>query len=119
MNIKTNYYIYLMEYQTNKNSKIMNLLASSIDETNSEIKHVKICSKKSYAKNKENLIDVMNDLEQKVNPTSFSEGLTQLNIATQTNNSSKITSSMESGYKEFEDRVGRPMTYAEMRSMWG
>jgi hypothetical protein len=119
MNIKLLYYIYLMEYQPNKNSKIMNLLSSSIDETNSEIKNVKICSKKSYAKNNENLIDVMNDLEQKVNPKSFTEGINQLNIAINTNNPSSLTSAMDAGYKEFEDRVGRPMTYAEMRSMWG
>ena len=108
-----------MEYQKNNNSKFMNLLSSATDETNSEIKNVKICSKKSYSKNKENLIDVMNDLEQKVNPKSVSEGITQLNLAINTNNPYSLTSSMDAGYKEFEDRVGRPMTYAEMRSMWG
>ena len=119
MNIKLLYYIHLMEYQNNKNSKIMNLLSSSIDETNSEIKNVKICSKKSYVKNNENLIDVMNDLEKKVNPKSVNEGINQLNIAINTNNPSILTSSMDAGFKEFEDRIGRPMTYAEMRSMWG
>ncbi len=30
-----------------------------------------------------------------------------------------LMSSMSAGAKEFEAKAGRPMTYAEMRSMWG
>ncbi len=30
-----------------------------------------------------------------------------------------IVSALSQGAKEFEQKAGRPMTYAEMRSMWG
>jgi len=30
-----------------------------------------------------------------------------------------IQSSLSAGAKEFEEKAGRPMTYAEMRAMWG
>jgi len=61
----------------------------------------------------ETLEHVMKDLEQKVNPKNMAEGINLLN------NPVKIISSMQSGAKEFEERVGRPMTYSEMRAMWG
>ncbi len=67
----------------------------------------------------ENVFDVMKDLEEKVNPKSVSEGLDQLSEAVQTNDVSKLVNPMIDGAKEFERRVGRPMTYGEMRSMWG
>jgi hypothetical protein len=67
----------------------------------------------------ENLQDVMRDLEYKVNPKSVEEGLKTLVTAINTNNMSSIMAPMEAGAKEFKERVGRPMTYSEMRSMWG
>jgi hypothetical protein len=70
-------------------------------------------------KETEKLEDVMRDLEKKVNPKSMSEGLSTLNTAIQKNDSSILLSSMQDGAKEFEERVGRPMTYGEMRAMWG
>jgi len=63
---------------------------------------------------KESIEDVMRDLEEKINPKSMEEGLRQLQ-----NNSSNLFTPMEAGAKEFEARVGRPMTYGEMRAMWG
>ena len=69
--------------------------------------------------NKETLETVMKDLEQKVNPKSVEEGLTQLSTAINNNDVSCLLTSMQSGAKEFEQRVGRPMTYSEMRAMWG
>ena len=65
---------------------------------------------------KESLEDVMIDLEKKINPKSMKEGLQQLETAIKQNNPSNL---FEAGAKEFEARVGRPMTYGEMRAMWG
>jgi len=73
----------------------------------------------SNEKPKEKLEDVMKDLEQKVNPKSAAEGLTQLATAVQTNDPSILLAPMAQGAKEFEERVGRKMTYGEMRAMWG
>ena len=70
-------------------------------------------------KSTERLEDVMKDLEQKVNPKSGEEGLIQLNKAIETNDASILLAPMQAGAKEFERRVGRPMTYSEMRAMWG
>jgi hypothetical protein len=69
--------------------------------------------------NKETLETVMKDLEQKVNPKSLDEGLLQLSSAINNNDVSSLLTSMQSGSKEFEQKVGRPMTYSEMRTMWG
>lgn len=68
---------------------------------------------------KEPLENVMRDLEQKVNPKSIGEGLSRLVTSINTNNPSILLSPMQSGAKEFEERVGRVMTYSEMREMWG
>jgi len=68
---------------------------------------------------KENVEDVMKDLEQKVNPKSVAEGMSQLATAIQTNELSILLSPIQEGAKEFEARVGRQMTYGEMRAMWG
>ena len=68
---------------------------------------------------KESLEDVMKDLEQKVNPKSVAEGITMMSKAVEKNDISILLAPMEQGAKEFEARVGRPMSYAEMRAMWG
>ena len=62
---------------------------------------------------KESIQNVMKDLEYKYNPKSISEGLAMLN------NGDKLMNTLQNGAAEFESRVGRPMTYSEMRSMWG
>ena len=61
---------------------------------------------------------VMKDLEKKVNPKSLQEGISQLNNAVKMNDSSILLAPMLEGAKEFEAKVGRHMTYSEMRSMW-
>jgi hypothetical protein len=61
----------------------------------------------------------MRDLEEKVNPKSVGEGLTTLATTIKTNNSSLLLNPIKAASKEFEERVGRPMTYGEMRAMWG
>lgn len=68
---------------------------------------------------KEKIEDVMKDLERKVNPKSKEEGIKKLVTSIKTNDPSIILNPMIQGSKIFEERVGRPMTYSEMREMWG
>jgi hypothetical protein len=68
---------------------------------------------------KESLASVMKDLEQKVNPKSVEESINMLATAISTKDNSIIFNPLQAGAKEFEERVGRPMTYSEMREMWG
>ena len=68
---------------------------------------------------KESLASVMKDLEQKVNPKSVEESIKMLATAIATKDNSIILNPLQAGAKEFEKRVGRPMTYSEMREMWG
>lgn len=70
-------------------------------------------------KPKEKLEDVMKDLEQKYNPSSTTDGITKLNESIKNNDPTNILAPIQSGAKEFEERTGRKMTYAEMRAMWG
>jgi hypothetical protein len=69
--------------------------------------------------NKTDIETVMKDLEKKVNPQSLQEGISQLNTALKMNDPSILLGPMQEGAKEFEAKVGRHMTYSEMRSMWG
>ena len=69
--------------------------------------------------NKNNLETVIKDLEQKVNPKSLQEGISRLNDSVKTNDLSILLEPMLAGSKEFESKIGRRMTYSEMRSMWG
>ena len=101
-----------MEYKPNKEAKFINLINESIHE-------IKIEEWKKEDNQKEKLEDVMKDLEKKVNPKSIKEGISKLATAVATNDLSGLLGPMERGSKEFEERVGRPMTYSEMRSMWG
>jgi len=68
---------------------------------------------------KERLEDVMADLEQKVNPKSVADGASILLKAVRTNDEKGILAPIQSAAKEFEERVGRPMSYCEMRMMFG
>jgi len=67
----------------------------------------------------ERLEEVMKDLEEKVNPKSPQEGISKLITAVNTNDMSILLGPIQQGAKEFEERVGRKMTYGEMRAMWG
>ena len=68
---------------------------------------------------KESLASVMKDLEEKVNPKSVEESIKMLATAIATKDPSIILNPLQAGAKEFEERVGRPMSYSEMRAMWG
>jgi hypothetical protein len=67
----------------------------------------------------ESLEEVMKDLEQKINPKTIQEGISRIAISSVTKDPSYLLVPMQNGAKEFEQRVGRPMTYSEMREMWG
>ena len=86
----------------------------------SQAKQIKSTAEEKLNDNpKERVEDVIKDLEEKVNPKSVAEGLTKLVVAIQTNEPSFSLNPIAEGAKEFEQRVGRPMTYSEMREMWG
>lgn len=59
---------------------------------------------------------VMKELEERVNKKSVdicNEGKSSFDTM------KELSNLMKSGSDEFESKVGRPMTYAEMRQMWG
>ena len=62
---------------------------------------------------------IMNEISNKYNPKSVKEGANILNSALMTGDSSSIMAPIINGANEFEQRMGRPMTYSEMRSMFG
>jgi len=68
---------------------------------------------------KSSVEEVMKDLEQKVNPKSLQEGIALMAIALENKNSTILLDPMKKGAEEFKERVGRNMTYSEMRAMWG
>jgi hypothetical protein len=64
----------------------------------------------------ENRRIVMKELENKVNKKSVeicNEGKSAFDTMKQ------LSDLMKCGTEEFELKLGRPMTYAEMRQMWG
>ena len=73
----------------------------------------------SQIKQKDQITVVMKDLEQKINPKNLEEGLAKIEYSLSTKDTSFLLLPMKNGAKEFEERVGRPMTYSEMQEMWG
>jgi hypothetical protein len=62
---------------------------------------------------KSNLQEVMKDIENRVNPKSLQETGKLLSEP------AKLESIIQSAFTEFQSKVGRPMTYSEMREMMG
>ena len=78
--------------------------------------------------NETNLNEVMKQLESKVTKEAVDIVIkSEIKIATNPDKKQEIVNktsnallnAMSNGAKEFEQKVGRPMTYSEMRSMWG
>jgi hypothetical protein len=67
----------------------------------------------------ESVNKIMNEISNKYNPKSVEEGANILISAVMTGDSSCIMAPIINGANEFEQRMGRPMTYSEMRSMFG
>ncbi len=62
---------------------------------------------------------IMNEISNKYNPKSAEEGASIFISAVITGDSSSIETPIINGANEFEQRMGRQMTYSEMRSMFG
>jgi hypothetical protein len=70
--------------------------------------------------NTDSLNKIMNELSDKVNKKAVETTVSSLSKNEDADKTIKnLSNIMNDGAKEFENRVGRPMTYAEMRSMWG
>ena len=76
----------------------------------------KILSISSLEKLPESSEDVIRDLEKRQIPV-VKEALQSTASINDTAN--KLMSFMSNGSKEFKERTGREMTYAEMRAAWG
>jgi hypothetical protein len=70
-------------------------------------------------KSRESVEDVMKDLEEKINPKTYKEGIIKLGVAVQSDDPTILIKPIQAGVDEFKARTGRNMTYSEMREMWG
>jgi hypothetical protein len=59
------------------------------------------------------LAQLMKNIESEVNPKTLSEGVQLLSKP------DELVSRMQSGANQFTEQTGRPMTYSEMRQMYG
>jgi hypothetical protein len=63
--------------------------------------------------NSNNLTQIMNNISNNVNPKTASEGLALLSKP------DDLIARLQSGSDQFQAQTGRPMTYSEMRAMFG
>lgn len=79
---------------------------------------VKIPRQMATHEDKEKLKKTMDKLSKEVNEKAVNEALLQNGPPVETK--VKILENiLKTGADEFEKKMGRPMTYAEMRNMWG
>ena len=86
-------------------------------------------NKKTNTANNINVEEIKREIEKKTdkridnaykNGTLFPpKDLLTANEEKKTDTEDVLRSIMGSGAKEFNEKVGRPMTYSEMREMWG
>lgn len=100
----------------NENNSYTNIFVNTFDATGTTGTSNTTATSNTH---KESLASVMKDLEEKVNPKSVEESIKMLATAIATKDPSIILNPLQAGAKEFEERVGRPMSYSEMRAMWG
>ena len=60
-----------------------------------------------------NLTQIMDNISSNVNPKTAAEGLGLLNKP------DELFARLQSGADQFQEQTGRPMTYSEMRYMFG
>lgn len=60
-----------------------------------------------------NLPKVMNNISNNVNPKSVTDGLGLISKP------DELIARLQSGADQFKEQTGRPMTYSEMRQMFG
>jgi hypothetical protein len=70
-------------------------------------------SKTMNSNNTNNLTQIMNNISNNVNPKTASEGLALLSKP------DDLIARLQSGSDQFQAQTGRPMTYSEMRAMFG
>ena len=70
-------------------------------------------SKTMNSNNSNNLTQIMDNISNNVNPKTSSEGLALLSKP------DDLIARLQSGSDQFQAQTGRPMTYSEMRSMFG
>jgi hypothetical protein len=70
-------------------------------------------SKTMNSNNSNNLTQIMDNISNNVNPKTASEGLALLSKP------DDLISRLQSGSDQFQAQTGRPMTYSEMRAMFG
>lgn len=70
-------------------------------------------SKTMNSNNSNNLTQIMNNISNNVNPKTASEGLALLSKP------DDLIARLQSGSDQFQAQTGRPMTYSEMRAMFG
>jgi hypothetical protein len=70
-------------------------------------------SKTMNSNNSNNLTQIMNNISNNVNPKTASEGLAMLSKP------DDLIARLQSGSDQFQAQTGRPMTYSEMRAMFG
>ena len=70
-------------------------------------------SKTMNSNNSNNLTQIMNNISNNVNPKTASDGLALLSKP------DDLIARLQSGSDQFQAQTGRPMTYSEMRAMFG
>lgn len=70
-------------------------------------------TKASTTSNPSNLNQIMDNISNNVNPKTMQEGIQLLNKP------DELIARLQSGADQFQAQTGRPMTYSEMRQMFG
>jgi hypothetical protein len=70
-------------------------------------------TKTSTTSNPGNLNQIMDNISNNVNPKTMQEGIQLLNKP------NELIARLQSGADQFQAQTGRPMTYSEMRQMFG
>jgi hypothetical protein len=104
-----------------KNNKIEHVTKEQLKEENVKEEKMNVTQvKREIEKKTEKMIDLAYKTGQLVNPFDLINKNNDVNQTQKNIDSEKILVGMlGSGAKEFNEKVGRHMTYGEMREMWG
>ena len=81
--------------------------------TNTDKMNTRSKTKASTTSNPGNLNQIMDNISNNVNPKTMQEGIQLLNKP------NELIARLQSGADQFQAQTGRPMTYSEMRQMFG
>lgn len=104
-----------------KNNKIVHVTNEQLKEENVKKEKINVNQvKREIEKKTEKMIDAAYKTGQLVNPFDLINKKNDVNQTQKNIDSEKIlVGMMSSGAKEFNETVGRGLTYGEMREMWG